>query len=79
MEALARLDDFLFSCWDEGRDTVAVVHGKGAGTLRTAVRAMLATHPAVRHTLTAAPHSGGDGVTLVQLRRKSDLFDDRTP
>jgi hypothetical protein len=77
-EALAQLDDFLFASWQEGRQTVAVVHGKGAGTLRTAVRALLAAHPAVHHTVGAPAASGGDGVTVVQLRRKSDLFDDRT-
>jgi DNA mismatch repair protein MutS2 len=77
-EALAQLDDFLFACWDEGWQTVAVVHGKGAGTLRAAVRSYLVTHPAVHHILGAPAHSGGDGVTLVQIRRKSDLFDDFT-
>lgn len=75
-DALERLDDFLFSGWQQGWDTVAVVHGKGTGALRSAVRALLAAHPAVHHILGAAPRSGGDGVTLVQLRRKSDLFED---
>jgi hypothetical protein len=40
---------------------------------------MLTGHPAVSQILGAAPRSGGDGVTLVQLRRKSELFDDLTP
>jgi Smr domain-containing protein len=66
-DALERLDDFLFAAWDDNQQTVAIVHGKGAGTLRDAVRAQLAAHPAVHHFKGALPNHGGDGVTIVAL------------
>ena len=46
-----------------GLKTVRVVHGRGTGALRTAVREELAQHPLVdRHALESA-----DGASLVQL------------
>ena len=66
-DALERLDDFLYACWDEGCATVAVIHGKGSGTLRTAVQALLTGHPAVHHARPALHNAGGEGVTIVTL------------
>ena len=43
-------------------------HGKGTGTLRHEVRAMLRAHPSVRGYRPAPPETGGDGVTEVDLR-----------
>jgi len=43
-------------------------HGKGTGTLRHEIRAMLRAHPAVRGYHPAPPETGGDGVTEVDLR-----------
>ncbi len=47
---------------------IRINHGKGTGTLRTEVRAMLREHPAVRGYHPASPVTGGDGVTEVDLR-----------
>jgi len=46
---------------------VRIVHGKGTGTLRRAVRDMLSKHALVRAHASAAPRAGGDGVTVAEL------------
>ncbi|HXG36635.1 MAG TPA: endonuclease MutS2 [Dehalococcoidia bacterium] len=68
-EALAILDQKLDEAARQGAGTLRVVHGKGTGTLRQAVRAMLAKHPLVESYATAAPREGGEGVTVVELVR----------
>ena len=68
--ALDRLDAFLYASWDAAYPSVAIVHGKGAGTLRDAVRDLLAEHPAVQHCTSASPREGGDGVTIATLYRR---------
>jgi len=47
---------------------IRINHGKGTGTLRHEVRAMLRAHPSVRGYRPAPPETGGDGVTEVDLR-----------
>ena len=47
---------------------IRINHGKGTGTLRHEVRAMLRAHPAVRGYRPAPNETGGDGVTEVDLR-----------
>ena len=47
--------------------SVRIVHGKGTGALRSAVREQLAHHPLVKSYTTAPPKEGGDGVTIVKL------------
>ena len=66
-EALAELDRYLNSAAVAGYDRVRVVHGKGTGALRNAVREALAAHPLVRAQAPAAGNEGGDGATIVTL------------
>jgi DNA mismatch repair protein MutS2 len=66
-EALAELDRYLNHAAVAGYDRVRVVHGKGTGALRNAVRETLATHPLVREHSPAAANEGGDGATIVRL------------
>jgi DNA mismatch repair protein MutS2 len=47
--------------------TVRIIHGKGTGALRQAVRQQLATSPLVRHFEAADARDGGDGATVVSL------------
>jgi dsDNA-specific endonuclease/ATPase MutS2 len=49
------------------------VHGKGTGTLRRRVRALLAAREDVAWVRTAEEARGGWGVTLVTLRPKAAL------
>ena len=47
---------------------IRINHGKGTGTLRHEIRAMLREHPSVRGYNPAPRETGGDGVTEVDLR-----------
>ena len=59
--------EYLSECQARGILTVRIIHGKGTGTLRRAVRAMLDRHPLVTSYETAARQEGGEGVTVAYL------------
>ena len=44
-----------------------IIHGKGTGALRAAIREALAHHPLVRQYESAAANEGGEGVTIALL------------
>jgi len=67
-QALEELDRYLNDAVMSGIASVRLVHGKGTGALRAAVREQLAHHPLVQSYATAPPQEGGDGVTIVKLR-----------
>ena len=66
-EALEVLDRYLNDVALAGHDRVRIVHGKGTGALRNAVREVLARHPLVREHVPAGATEGGDGATIVRL------------
>jgi len=66
-EALAELERYLNDAALAGYDRIRVVHGKGTGALRIAVRAALAAHPLVRSHEPAGRTEGGEGATIVKL------------
>ena len=66
-EALAALDRYLNAAYLAGLPWVRIVHGKGTGTLRRAVRRELARHPLVLSYEPARDEEGGEGVTVVKL------------
>ena len=53
--------------WGAGHGRVRVIHGRGTGTLRRAVREMFDRHPLVTGYETAQPKEGGEGVTVATL------------
>lgn len=63
------LDDYFTECVRAGIFSVRVVHGKGTGTLRETVHALLRRSPRVDSFRLGDEHSGGWGATLVTLRR----------
>ena len=69
-EALFLLDQYLHDAFMAGLIQVRVVHGKGTGTLREAIRKVLAEHPLVKSYRTGEYGEGGTGVTIVQLADK---------
>ncbi|HEY4241080.1 MAG TPA: Smr/MutS family protein [Kofleriaceae bacterium] len=60
-------DEYLRAAHEAGFATVRIVHGKGTGTLRRTVHAILDRHPAVRAYHLADERSGAWGATLVDL------------
>jgi DNA mismatch repair protein MutS2 len=65
--ALEELETYLNDAAMSGMSTIRIVHGKGTGALRAAVREQLAHHPLVKSYTSAPPQEGGDGVTIVKL------------
>lgn len=51
-----------------GLETVRIVHGRGTGALRAAVREELDRHPLVARSELGGPDEGGDGATIGTLR-----------
>jgi len=66
-EAIERVEAALDRATGEGRDRVAILHGKGTGALRDAVRRHLHASPSVTAFAPAPPEAGGEGVTLAEL------------
>ncbi|MSU23596.1 MAG: DNA mismatch repair protein MutS [Opitutus sp.] len=60
---------YLAECAARGRREVRLVHGKGTGTLRTTIQALLRRSPLVQSFRPGDEHSGSWGATLVTLRR----------
>jgi len=59
--------DYLDQCVARGFSLVRIIHGKGRGTLRRTVHAVLARHPAVKSFRGAPEDRGGWGATMVEL------------
>ena len=66
-DALPAVDGFLDHAYRAGRRRLEIVHGKGTGALRAAVRAQLREHPLITSYEPAPQNAGGDGVTIVHL------------
>jgi DNA mismatch repair protein MutS2 len=66
-EALPLIDKFLDDGFRAGVPRLRVVHGKGTGKMRNAVRQMLTKHPLVKGFEFAEPNQGGEGVTVVEM------------
>ncbi len=65
--ALERFESYLDAAFRAGLPYVRIIHGKGTGALRAAIRQALAGHPLVRGYESAPPAEGGDGVTIALL------------
>src|SRR5207237_10927624 len=66
-EALLLIDQRLDEAARAGVRELRIIHGKGTGTLRRAVRDMLSKHALVLGHEGAPPRGGGEGVTVVEL------------
>ena len=66
-EALAAVEKYLDDASRGAMPFVRIIHGKGTGALRQALREWLATYPLATSFEPADAHSGGDGATVVQL------------
>ncbi len=66
-EALLTVEEFLDKAMRDGLSSVRIVHGKGTGALRRAIRELLDQHPLVKSFAPEVPEKGGDGATIVDL------------
>ena len=66
-EAIARVDTALNDAALDGASLLRIIHGKGTGALRRAIREYLAGHPLVS-SAADGEGPGGEGVTVAQLR-----------
>jgi DNA mismatch repair protein MutS2 len=66
-DALEEVEAYLDNAALAGLSFVRLLHGKGTGALRQAIRQQLARNPLVKSFASAAQNDGGDGVTIVTL------------
>lgn len=63
--------DYLAACRERGIYSVRIIHGKGTGTLRQTVHAILERLDVVVSFRLAGEDAGGWGATLVELKQIS--------
>jgi DNA mismatch repair protein MutS2 len=68
-EALEKLDSYLDRAFVSGLPYVRIVHGKGTGKLRDAVRRELRGHSHIQRFEKGGVSEGGDGVTVAFLAK----------
>ncbi len=66
-DAIPSMEDYLDAAYMAGMPFVRIIHGKGTGALRQAVRERLHAHPLVKQYERGGEKEGGDGVTVVKL------------
>ena len=66
-EALSKVDDLLNDAALGGVEAVRMIHGKGTGVLRRSIREYLTGH-SLAGSIAPGDGSGGDGVTVVELK-----------
>ena len=67
-EVRAVVEEYLREARRKGLRRVRIIHGKGVGVQREAVRTILARTPFVEHFSDAPPEAGGWGATVAVLR-----------
>src|SRR5213593_1757784 len=67
-EARDRVEKYLDDAFLAGLASVRLIHGKGSGALRKAVRDLLAGHPLVESFRDGEPSEGGTGATVAALK-----------
>ena len=67
-EVRAVVEEYLYQARLAGFRRVRIIHGKGVGVQREAVRRILARTPFVEHFSDAPPEAGGWGATVATLK-----------
>ncbi len=68
-EAREQVDKFLDKAFLAGRFKLRIVHGHGKGVLKRNLREMFASHPHVETFYPAPQREGGEGATIVELKK----------
>ncbi len=66
-DAVPNMEDYLDAAYMAGLPFVRIIHGKGTGALRKAIRERLHGHPLVKRYERGEEKEGGDGVTVVTI------------
>ncbi|MCL2013892.1 MAG: endonuclease MutS2 [Oscillospiraceae bacterium] len=67
-EALLDLDRYIDSCVTSGISQIHIIHGKGTGTLRSAVSRHLKSHPSIKSHRLGRYGEGENGVTVAEIK-----------
>lgn len=67
-EGIYEVDSFLDNAFLSGASIVTIIHGKGTGVLKNAIRSHLKKHPQVKSSRRGKFGEGEDGVTVVELK-----------
>ncbi|MDR1194150.1 MAG: endonuclease MutS2 [Peptococcaceae bacterium] len=68
-DALEEAEKYLDDAYLAGLAQVRIIHGKGTGALRKAIREMAAKHPLVSGARPGGYDEGGEGVTVLEMRK----------
>jgi DNA mismatch repair protein MutS2 len=68
-EAQDAADKFLDAAYVNNHDRIRIVHGMGMGALKRAIAQMLSNHPHVEKFYPAQGNEGGNGATIVELKK----------
>ncbi|HLY32436.1 MAG TPA: Smr/MutS family protein, partial [Ktedonobacterales bacterium] len=68
-DALSEVDTYINDAYLASLPYVRILHGKGTGALRQAIREQLKGNPMVKSLASAPPKEGGDGITIVTLNQ----------
>ena len=66
-DGLEEVERYLHDAFMAGMPFVRILHGKGTGALRQAIRQQLARNPMVTSFQSAEARDGGEGITIVTL------------
>jgi DNA mismatch repair protein MutS2 len=69
--ALRSLDEYIDAAYLSGLPFARIIHGKGTGALRKAIRDMLDSHALIIKVAEANPNEGGAGVTIIYMSTES--------
>jgi DNA mismatch repair protein MutS2 len=59
---------FIDDAYSAGLDRIEILHGKGTGALKKMVKEILSEYENVKNYYFAPIESGGDGITIVELK-----------
>jgi DNA mismatch repair protein MutS2 len=66
-ESLERLEGYIDAAYTAGLPFARIIHGKGTGALRRAIREFVESHALISKVETGHPNEGGDGVTIIHM------------
>lgn len=69
-DALADVEKYLDDVYMAGLDMVSIIHGRGGGILKDGIRQMLKRKKYVDSYGAASYNDGGEGVTIVRMKKK---------